>query len=81
MAELLRVILEVGKKRMVVAGAMDWPGLDGRGRRRPKRSTSCRPISPGMPASRTWPIQFLVRRTAHHGLDHAWELEDRDPVS
>ena len=24
----LRVILEIGKKRKVVAGAMDWPGLD-----------------------------------------------------
>ena len=32
----------------------------------------------GRPA-RTWPIQFLVRRTAHHVMDHAWELEDRDP--
>ncbi len=32
----------------------------------------------GKPA-RTWPIQFLIRRTAHHLLDHAWELEDRDP--
>jgi hypothetical protein len=28
-------------------------------------------------AARTWPIQFLVRRTAHHVMDHAWELEDR----
>lgn len=32
----------------------------------------------GKPA-RSWPLQFLVRRTAHHLLDHAWELEDRDP--
>jgi hypothetical protein len=31
--------------------------------------------------ARTWPIQFLVRRTAHHVMDHAWELEDRDPAS
>jgi hypothetical protein len=30
----------------------------------------------GRPA-RTWPIQFLVRRTAHHVMDHAWEMEDR----
>lgn len=30
----------------------------------------------GRPA-RTWPIQFLIRRTAHHVMDHAWELEDR----
>ena len=28
MSDSLRVILEVGKKRRVVAGAMDWPGLD-----------------------------------------------------
>jgi hypothetical protein len=34
----------------------------------------------GKPA-RTWPIQFLVRRTAHHAMDHAWEMEDRDPSS
>ena len=33
--------------------------------------------SEGKPA-RTWPIQFLVRRTAHHVMDHAWEMEDRD---
>jgi len=30
----------------------------------------------GKPA-RTWPIQFLIRRTAHHVMDHAWEIEDR----
>jgi hypothetical protein len=29
-------------------------------------------------AARTWPIQFLIRRTAHHVMDHAWEMEDRD---
>jgi len=28
MTDPLRVILEVGKTRRVVAGAMDWPGLD-----------------------------------------------------
>ena len=28
MADTLKVILELGKKRKVVAGAMDWPGLD-----------------------------------------------------
>jgi hypothetical protein len=34
----------------------------------------------GRPA-RTWPIQFLIRRTGHHVMDHAWEIEDRDPAS
>src|SRR5829696_3018266 len=28
MTQTTRVILELGKKRKVVAGAMDWPGLD-----------------------------------------------------
>jgi hypothetical protein len=32
----------------------------------------------GRIAGRSWPIQFLIRRTAHHVLDHAWEMEDRD---
>ena len=31
----------------------------------------------GRPA-RSWPIQFLIRRTANHVMDHAWEMEDRD---
>ncbi|MFL5680494.1 MAG: hypothetical protein ACJ77B_07830 [Chloroflexota bacterium] len=30
-------------------------------------------------AARSWPIQFLIRRTANHVMDHAWEMEDRDP--
>ena len=32
----------------------------------------------GRIAGRSWPIQFLVRRIAHHLMDHAWEMEDRD---
>jgi hypothetical protein len=28
--------------------------------------------------ARTWPIPFLIRRIAHHVMDHAWEMEDRD---
>jgi hypothetical protein len=31
----------------------------------------------GRPARR-WPLRFLIRRTAQHAMDHAWELEDRD---
>ena len=33
----------------------------------------------GRPARR-WPLRFLIRRTAQHAMDHAWELEDRDRV-
>jgi hypothetical protein len=28
--------------------------------------------------ARTWPLAFLIRRTAQHAMDHAWELEDKD---
>ena len=29
--------------------------------------------------ARKWPLRFLIRRTAQHAMDHAWELEDRNP--
>ena len=38
----------------------------------------CAYNSEGKPA-RSWPIQFLIRRTAQHVMDHGWEIEDRDP--
>jgi hypothetical protein len=25
-----------------------------------------------------WPLRFLIRHTAFHVMDHAWEMEDRD---
>jgi len=27
----------------------------------------------------SWPARYLIRRTAWHVLDHAWELEDKTP--
>ena len=37
---------------------------------------------PGKIAGRSMPIyEFLVRRTAQHVMDHAWEMEDRDLTS
>ena len=29
-------------------------------------------------SARTWTVQFLIRHSAYHMLDHAWEMEDRD---
>jgi hypothetical protein len=29
--------------------------------------------------ARRWPLRFLIRRTAQHAMDHAWEIEDRTP--
>jgi hypothetical protein len=31
--------------------------------------------------ARTWPLRFLIRHTAYHTLDHAWEMEDKDLTS
>ena len=28
-----------------------------------------------------WPLRYLVRHTAFHTLDHAWEMEDKDLTS
>lgn len=25
-----------------------------------------------------WPLRYLIRHTAYHTLDHAWEMEDKD---
>ena len=29
-------------------------------------------------AARNWAVQFVIRHSAYHVLDHAWEMEDRD---
>ena len=28
--------------------------------------------------ARTWPLRYLIRHTAYHAMDHAWEMEDKD---
>ena len=33
--------------------------------------------SEGKPA-RNWPLRYLIRHTAYHTMDHAWEMEDKD---
>ena len=33
----------------------------------------------GPMVGRAWTLPFLLRRTAQHITDHAWEMEDRDP--
>ena len=29
-------------------------------------------------SARTWMVQYVIRHSAYHMLDHAWEMEDRD---
>ena len=31
--------------------------------------------------ARTWPLRYLIRHTAFHTLDHAWEMEDKDQTT
>jgi len=28
--------------------------------------------------ARTWPLRYLIRHTAFHTMDHAWEMEDKN---
>lgn len=28
--------------------------------------------------ARNWPLRYLIRHTAYHTMDHAWEMEDKD---
>lgn len=48
------------------------------------REAYCRAIRDyhlqGRPAGKMakWPLRFLIRHTAFHTLDHAWEMEDKD---
>jgi len=48
---------------------------------RAHRDDYCKAIrtfhSQGKPA-RTWPLRFLIRHTAYHTMDHAWEMEDKN---
>jgi hypothetical protein len=31
--------------------------------------------------ARAWPLRYLIRHTAFHTMDHAWEMEDKDLTS
>ncbi len=40
--------------------------------------TAIRTLHAAGKLARTWPLRYLIRHTAFHTLDHAWEMEDRD---
>ncbi|HEX2765690.1 MAG TPA: hypothetical protein VHR55_03505 [Candidatus Limnocylindria bacterium] len=41
----------------------------------------CRANAAGPMVGRSWTLAFLLRRTAQHVMDHAWEMEDRNPAA
>ncbi|MFN8616134.1 MAG: hypothetical protein U0837_03475 [Dehalococcoidia bacterium] len=48
---------------------------------RAHRENYCRAIRALHTESRTagkWPLRYLIRHTAFHAMDHAWEMEDND---
>lgn len=40
--------------------------------------TAIRALHAQSKLARTWPLRYLIRHTAFHTLDHAWEMEDKD---
>ncbi len=41
-------------------------------------STAIRAFHAEGKMARTWPLRYLIRHTAFHTLDHAWEMGDKD---
>jgi hypothetical protein len=42
--------------------------------------TAIRALHAQSTMARTWPLRYLIRHTAYHTLDHAWEMEDKDLI-
>jgi hypothetical protein len=40
--------------------------------------TAIRAFNSEAKMARTWPLRYLIRHTAYHTMDHAWEMEDKD---
>jgi hypothetical protein len=66
-------------RKVGVASALDaWRNAGDLRAHREAFCTGIREYNARGAAARTWTVQFVVRRSAYHMLDHAWEMEDRD---
>jgi hypothetical protein len=78
---VLRVEIGDFSKRVGVTG--DWEELLIPARRAPYRERYVDAMrawyAAGKPLGK-WTIPFLLRHTAFHALDHAWEMQDRNPI-
>jgi len=74
---------EQGWAKMIGVLTPDGAMLTGRGLKA-HRDAYCQAIrdyhSQGKSAGKIakWPLRYLIRHTAFHTLDHAWEMEDKD---
>jgi hypothetical protein len=51
---------------------------EGRNAHREAYCSAIRALHSESKMARTWPLRYLIRHTAFHTLDHAWEMEDKD---
>jgi hypothetical protein len=63
-------------------GVLTPPGVlltdDGLKRHREAYCAALRELHAEGKMARKWPLTYLIRHTAFHTLDHAWEMEDKD---
>ena len=51
---------------------------DGLNRHREAYCTAIRTFHSEGKTARSWPLRYLIRHSAYHTMDHAWEMEDKD---
>lgn len=72
--EILDFALKVG----VTSQEEAWLDADALRAHRDAFSEAIREYNARGAAARNWTVQFLIRHSAWHMLDHAWEMEDKD---
>jgi len=71
-------IHEFARKVGVMTALAAWQNHDDLCAHRDALCSAIRAYNARGAAARTWTLQFVIRRSAYHMLDHAWEMEDRD---
>ena len=71
-------IHEFARKVGVMTALAAWQNPDDLRAHRDAFCSAIRAYNARGAAARTWTLQFVIRRSAYHVLDHAWEMEDRD---
>jgi len=69
---------EWAKKLGILTPHGAWLTDDGLKAHRDDFGTAIRTFHAQGRMARTWPLRYLIRHTAYHTLDHAWEMEDKD---
>jgi hypothetical protein len=82
--------LQAWYKRHLGIDVLDWGGaafrwIDAEGNAVPGTtiwsigSAQSNPFAPSTSSFMAkWPLRYLIRHTAFHTMDHAWEMEDKD---